>query len=120
MTTDNLKLLLKLITDTRADVPAVRTETAMKRLEIAQGIVVQELKAPEPIRVVVACDGGLIQDVLSTAPIDLAVIDYDVEDMDDERLIDIPQDDETAVRAYAYAARVDVMPERVKQLFDAI
>ena len=75
---------------------------------------------PDPIRVVIGCDGGLVQDVSANVPVDFAMIDYDVKGADDDRLTAIPQTGGDPVQAYAYTAHADVMPERVAELFKAI
>ena len=72
-------------------------------------------------KVIIACDGGLVQDVCASVPVEYAMIDYDVEGADEDRLTAIPQDDKTTVEAYAYAGNADVLPpERVQELFKAI
>jgi hypothetical protein len=75
---------------------------------------------PQPIKIVITCDGGLVQDVCSNVPVEFAMIDYDDSDVEDDRLIAIPQGDGSEVKAYAYTGSADVLPERTEQLFVAI
>jgi hypothetical protein len=79
-----------------------------------------ELDLPAP-RIVVIMEGGLLQDVLSTSPLSVAVIDYDTEGTSDE-LTAIPQDEEGTSFAEACASirPAYVRPERTNQLYDAV
>jgi len=71
-------------------------------------------------KVVIACDGGLVQDVCANMPVEFAMIDYDNDGVEDDRLTAIPQDDGTTPEACAYTGAADVLPARVDQLFKAI
>jgi hypothetical protein len=87
--------------------------------------IVETLAKAQP-KVIIACDGGLVQDVCSNVPVEYAVIDYDVEDVDADRLTAIPQEDVIGVPktddvwAYTYTGNADVLSDRVQQLFDAV
>lgn len=78
---------------------------------------------PDP-KVIVVLEGGLVTGILSTLPVEAAVIDYDTEDaMDEEHLTFIPQgEDEPEVEAFAsiWDYSVEVKPERTEQLWEAI
>jgi hypothetical protein len=77
-------------------------------------------------KLVIVCDGGLIQDILSSADIEVAVIDYDCESYDEDALTDIPQTGSTGStvgveQAYACVrGDVEVDSKRVEQLFQVI
>lgn len=81
---------------------------------------------PETIKIVIACDGGLVQDVTANIPMEYAMVDYDVEGADTDRLTAIPQVDvigtpkQDDVWAYAYIGNADVLPERVDQIFNVL
>ncbi len=62
----------------------------LRAIRTAQFIVASEAKRPAP-RVLVTCDGGLVQGIVSDVPILATVLDYDVEGADLERLRDVPQ-----------------------------
>jgi hypothetical protein len=69
--------------------------------------------------VVIICDGGLIQDVLSNTDVKITVIDYDLESYDENCLTDIPQSDGSKEKAYVYLTQAELNPERVSQLVAA-
>jgi hypothetical protein len=71
-------------------------------------------------RIVITVQGGLIQDISSSEPIECLVIDYDTEGADADQLTSIPQDDGTTAEAYAYRAISQTMPTRVGRLFNAV
>lgn len=72
-------------------------------------------------KVVIVLDGGLVQDILSTIAVDVAVVDYDVEGVDEDRLTEIPQgDDRPAEPAYCWYQRADRMPKRIREMFRAV
>jgi hypothetical protein len=53
----------------------------------------------KPIRILIALDGGLVQGGCSDVPVDVTIVDYDVEGADEADLTDVPQDDGTTARA---------------------
>lgn len=72
-------------------------------------------------RLVITMEGGLIQNISSTEPIECLVIDYDTEGVDADRLTTIAQNDGTTAEAYAYQTVSETMPAaRVEQLFSAV
>jgi len=78
---------------------------------------------PEPPlpQVVITLEGGLVQDILSSVPVDAAVIDYDSEGADLDDITPIPQTPNPGTEdACASIRAVDVMPERVAELWAVI
>jgi hypothetical protein len=74
-------------------------------------------------RVVIVMDGGLIQHILSnSADVEIAMIDYDVESVEEDRLTDIPQTDGEAEKAYCWVQvqADEINAARVDELFEAI
>src|SRR5690606_18702783 len=70
------------------------------RTLVAQALEIQSLhnalaaaEEDKPNRVLVALDGGLVQGDCSDRPVEVMVVDYDVEGANEETLADIPQDD---------------------------
>jgi hypothetical protein len=85
--------------------------------------------APPTPRVIVVLEGGLVQDILTTVPMDAAVIDYDTEGAEEDELTQIPQDlpgmsENASLQSTAPACAgiryVEVHPDRCNQLFEAI
>lgn len=72
--------------------------------------IIETLDRPAP-KVAVILDGGLVQDIVSDRPDDVAatfmVVDYDTKHVDDDSdLFDIPQGDETVAKAFAHTEQV--------------
>lgn len=64
----------------------------------------------KPQQIVIVMDGGIIQQVLSTEPVQYLIIDYD-KDGDRENMVEVPQDDGTTAKAYTYPGRSDILSE---------
>jgi hypothetical protein len=88
-----------------------------------------EVAAPPTPRVVIVVEGGLLQDIITTAPIDVVEIDYDTDGADEEEIMQIPQDLpgmsenaslESTAAAVAMVRTAEVNPARANQLFEAI
>jgi len=88
-----------------------------------------EVAVPPTPRVIVVLEGGLVQDILTTVPMDAAVIDYDTEGAEEDELTQIPQDlpgmsENASLQSTAPACAgircVEVHPDRCNQLFEAI
>jgi len=72
-------------------------------------------------KVVITLDGGIVQDILSDVPIDVIVIDYDVEGIEEDRLTQIPQTPDASMEpAYTVEQSANVMPKRVAELFRVV
>jgi len=69
-------------------------------------------RGDEPIRLAIKVEGGQVQWVGMdrTFPVEVAVIDYDTEGVDESELTAIPQDGGGTAKASAYIAAVDVDP----------
>lgn len=74
---------------------------------------------PAPPAVVVVIEGGNVRDILATAPITAAVIDYDTQGADAEDIIAIPQGDGRTVDGFASLYTVEVARGRTLELLDA-
>jgi hypothetical protein len=72
------------------------------------------------MKVVIVCDGGLVQEVLSDGPVEYCVIDYDVEGTDEGWLSKIPQSEGKTADAYAYSGLASRRSYRVKEIFKAV
>lgn len=70
---------------------------------------------PEPVRVIVGVEGGVVQGASSNVPIELLVLDYDIEGADDA--IEVPQSDGTRARSRVVPHEVLVEPEHVQEVF---
>lgn len=70
--------------------------------------------------VVVVCDGGLVQDVLTDRPCDVAVLDYDKDGIGEDDLIDIPQDDGTTEKGRLYRESPEVNPKATIALMELV
>jgi hypothetical protein len=66
-------------------------------------------------KIVLIVSGGCICDIMADQECDVLLIDYDIEDMDGKS--DIPQRDGTVEQAMVCKTLVEVIPERVDQLF---
>jgi len=75
--------------------------------------------APEP-RIVVTIAGGLVSEVHADAPVSLAVLDHDVEGVDEDRIREILETDGSRVEAtigHWEAAEIPCNPEWVGAIF---
>lgn len=70
-------------------------------------------------KVVVVIEGGIVTDILSTEPVEVAVIDYDIESAEAEDLKKIPMLDGVTVDATGSVREADVSPARAEELFAA-
>lgn len=75
----------------------------------------QEVALPVP-RIIVCCDGGLVQEHFSDQPVELTVLDYDVDGADEADLEDIPQEDGTTAKGSLTDSGVCVNPARVLEI----
>lgn len=47
----------------------------------------------EPVKIAIIIDGGLIQSIITCGvPVDVLVVDYDIEGVDENRLIELDED----------------------------
>jgi hypothetical protein len=74
---------------------------------------------PTPPRLVITLEGGLVQDILSDRPAEVAIVDYDTDGADpaDDNLVPITQDDGTKLPAFARCEDADVRPLEVASVF---
>ena len=68
-------------------------------------------------RLVIMCNGGLVQDVISDVPMDGTVIDYDVEGADAEDISKILQRDGSVEDGSMWNVDVEVNSKRLDQIF---
>ncbi len=68
-------------------------------------------------RAVIWMEGGLVQGVMSGSPLEVAVIDYDTEGVDESDLFDVDQTDGTISEATGSIRYVEIDKERTDQLF---
>jgi hypothetical protein len=77
-------------------------------------------------KIVIVMDGGIIQHILAdTKNVEIALIDYDIEGMEEEKLTDIPQTEQLlGAKEKAYCWHMDgpdeVNASRVADLFSVI
>lgn len=77
-----------------------------------------DLALERPKVVIVSNEGGFLSEVLSTSPIDVANYSYDIEDMDAQDIIHIPQDDTTTAEAVgSIGPDAQVTPARAALLY---
>ncbi len=74
---------------------------------------------PDKPQIIIHVEGGCVQEVLSTVPVDWWLIDYDTEGADLEELYAIPQGDGSFSEAVAGGNEASVMPERVQEIINA-
>jgi hypothetical protein len=79
----------------------------------------------EPMRIVVCLDGGLVTSVVAAAPLDVLVVDYDVEGADEEDLDEIDQGDGTVADAAVSRwtegdGGLTVSETRLNEIFDSV
>ena len=74
---------------------------------------------PKP-RIVIVIEGGLVQEVLSTEPVNYAVVDYDIEGTEEDNLVAMPQGEGKTEECYGYTSNSNVTPERAVEMFTAI
>ena len=88
-----------------------------EQLDMAELIDRAMKENPAP-RVLVVCDGGLVQHVLTESAIDCSVLDYDQEGADPDDTIEVPQGDGTFQTAGHSQAQVDIDPERIASIIN--
>lgn len=72
-------------------------------------------------KVIVTIEGGLVTSVLSDNDLDVVVIDYDTDGVEENELVDILQNDSTKSQAYVYEGEVfEKNEERVHQIIGSI
>lgn len=72
-------------------------------------------------QIVIVIEGGLVDQVLSTEPVEYVVIDYDTEGAMEQDLTNIPQAGGGSAPAYARIEESGVVSEeRMKELQDAV
>ena len=71
------------------------------------------------MKIIIVCDGGLIQDIVTSEPAEVYTIDYDVEGYDGT-LCKIPQRDGELEEAHAIRRVGEVNPKRVNELAEVI
>ena len=77
--------------------------------------------APTPPQVVIVIEGGIVQEVLSTVPLDAGILDYDTEGADE--VFDVPQSPGMlceVAQACGHIESAAVNPSRVAELLEAI
>ena len=72
-------------------------------------------------KIVIVVDGGVVQDVLSSEPVEVVLVDYDTDGADPADLTAVPQGDGKAsedsfVREWKFVGP-EVCPTRVEELF---
>jgi hypothetical protein len=67
-------------------------------------------------RMVIIMDGGIIQNILADEEVDITIVDYDTEDLEEEDLTEVPQNDGTSVEAFIGYPNVDLSDEGRKFL----
>ena len=78
-------------------------------------------KPAEVPHIVVSMDRGLIIGAVSAIPMQISVIDYDIDDVkDDEDLREIPKADDDLVAACARVFSTEVNPARAVELIEAV
>lgn len=71
-----------------------------------------------PPKAVVVVEGGVITSVIGEYPVDVTIVDYDVQD--DEGTIEIPQGDDKTAPANVWGWATDIDPKRVKEIMNLI
>ncbi len=72
-------------------------------------------------KIVVVMEGGLVQSVLSTEPVEVAIVDYDAEGADAEDLKSVPQGNGKVANAVGHVEEAEITPlERIEELFEAV
>jgi len=70
----------------------------------------------EPVRVIVGVEGGIVQGASSNIPVELLVLDYDIEGAED--VIQVPQSDGSCARCRVIAHEVLVEADHVQKVFN--
>ncbi len=69
-------------------------------------------------KVVIVVQGGLVQNVVTSEPCKVVIIDYDVDGTMDDELVNVPQNDGTVTLANVYQDPPQVDSEMAGQLAD--
>lgn len=70
--------------------------------------------------VIIFVEGGVVQHIMSSVPVEAYIVDYDVEGFDSDRIREIPQTDGPPEEAGVSDGYVELDPERVSELKRAI
>lgn len=77
-----------------------------------------KLVPERPVRVVVGLEGGIVQGASADAPVELIVLDYDVDSFDDDNPpLDVPQSDGSISEAYVNEPWIEHDPTWVEAVF---
>jgi hypothetical protein len=75
----------------------------------------------EPVKIVIVLEGGVVQDVITAGvPVEYVVIDYDTSWVDDENLVQIPQDEGTTADACVSGDMATPRGPWVEQVYAAV
>jgi hypothetical protein len=70
------------------------------------------------MKIVLIMEGGIVQQVLSNEPVSVAVVDYDVEDVEPAMRTTIKLGDEPPEEAFVNMIVADVEPKTTTELYD--
>jgi hypothetical protein len=73
---------------------------------------------PPDTPVLIVVEGGLIQSVITDAPIAVTVIDYDTECADDDEICEVPQSDGSMEDAFVYHLDREPLDERMTDFLE--
>jgi len=76
--------------------------------------------APEKARIVIYIYGGLIQWIFTDKPVEIAVLDGDTDDCDENELEELTFEGGEKAKVYSYLGDTTHEPEKVKGFFDEL
>lgn len=87
-------------------------------IDMVSGTTITSAKTPTP-RVVICLQGGIVNDILGDAPVEVAIVDYDTDgaDPDDDKIVAIDQGDGFETDAFARIEDAYLNLTRVNEIF---
>ena len=67
-------------------------------------------------RIAIIMEGGIIHDILADEEVEITIVDFDIEDAEEEEIMEVTQNAGTAVEAFIGYPEVDISYEAVKFL----
>lgn len=107
----------------KAELEALRAMHEAERAEAFLPFTPNTTQHNMKTRIVISLTGGVVQGVLCDSPVEILLLDYDVEGADPSTVVSVPQctkPTEESDHELAFLARVnpEASPDRVQQLFN--
>lgn len=92
-----------------------------KKVDKFSGLLyIRSRKGGQKMKIVIIVEGGVVQEVLTEDKVEVLIVDYDVDGVDDNELTSINQGDGTLVSADIYTIQTTKRKSRVTYFFNLL